>query len=144
MKVLFDTSVLVAAMVEGHPSHERAWPWLQQAKTGKVQGVVAAHSLAELYAVLTVLPLQEKISPEAAWKLIRENLLKDFKVITLSQADYRVVLQRLMRQELIGGVVYDALIAQAARKARVDRLITLNVADFRRVWPEGKERISKP
>jgi predicted nucleic acid-binding protein len=63
MKVLFDTSALVAAMVEGHPRHEQAWPWLQQAKAGKVQGVVAAHSLAELYAVLTVLPLQDEDLP---------------------------------------------------------------------------------
>lgn len=100
--------------------------------------------LTLLYAVLTVLPLQEKISPKAAWKLIRENLLKDFKVVTLSKTDYRTVLQQLTQQELIGGVVYDALIAQAARKAQVDRLITLNVADFRRVWPEGKERIFSP
>ena len=29
MKVLLDTSVLIAAMVESHPMHERALPWLQ-------------------------------------------------------------------------------------------------------------------
>jgi hypothetical protein len=60
-----------------------------------------------------------KISPKAAWKLIRENLLKDLEVVTLSKTDYRTVLQQLTRQELIGGVVYDALIAQAARKLKL-------------------------
>jgi len=29
MKVLLDTSVLVAAMVEAHPAHEKSLPWLQ-------------------------------------------------------------------------------------------------------------------
>ena len=29
MKVLADTSVLVAAMVESHPAHGRVVPWLQ-------------------------------------------------------------------------------------------------------------------
>jgi len=34
MKVLLDTSVLVAAMVEAHPAHEKSLPWLQQIKKG--------------------------------------------------------------------------------------------------------------
>lgn len=55
MRVLLDTSVLVAAMVEAHPAHERALPWLQRVEAGIDSGVVAAHSVAELYAVLTTL-----------------------------------------------------------------------------------------
>ena len=31
MKVLFDTSVLVAGMVAGHSRHEAAFPWLRKA-----------------------------------------------------------------------------------------------------------------
>jgi predicted nucleic acid-binding protein len=58
VSTLFDTSVLVAAMVEAHPNHTAALPWLQRAKPGLVTGLVAAHSLAELYAVLTTLPIQ--------------------------------------------------------------------------------------
>lgn len=41
-------------------------------------------------------------------------------------------------------MIYDALIARAAEVARVDRLVTLNEAHFRRVWPEGVERITGP
>jgi predicted nucleic acid-binding protein len=44
MRVLFDTSVLVAAMVELHPAHEKALSWLQRAKDGTHQGFVAAHT----------------------------------------------------------------------------------------------------
>jgi len=32
MKTLFDTSVIVAALVEAHPMHQRTSPWLKQAK----------------------------------------------------------------------------------------------------------------
>jgi len=32
MKTLFDTSVIIAALVEAHPMHQRAFPWLKQAK----------------------------------------------------------------------------------------------------------------
>ena len=45
---------------------------------------------------------------------------------------------------LSGGVVYDALIAQAAKKAGADRLLTLNETDFRRVWPDAAGRIASP
>ena len=53
MRILFDTSVLVAAMVESHPMHSRALPWLQQVRAGEPEDsfFVAAHTLAELYAV---------------------------------------------------------------------------------------------
>jgi predicted nucleic acid-binding protein len=51
VKVLFDTSVLVAALVEAHPMHARALPWLQRAKAGEIAMVVVSHSVAELTLV---------------------------------------------------------------------------------------------
>jgi predicted nucleic acid-binding protein len=63
MKVFLDTSILVAAFVEGHPYHTQALPWVQRAKRREIQGVIAAHTLAELYAVLTALPVRPRISP---------------------------------------------------------------------------------
>jgi predicted nucleic acid-binding protein len=32
MKILFDTNTLIAALVETHPHHSKAWPWLKKAK----------------------------------------------------------------------------------------------------------------
>lgn len=66
MRVLLDTSVLIAAVVEGHPAHAVAFPWLQRVKAGTDIGVVAAHSLAEMYAVLTRLPTRPAILPAVA------------------------------------------------------------------------------
>ncbi len=144
MKILFDTSALVAGMVEPHPMHKRALPWLKRAWAGELFFFVATHTLAELYAVLTSLPVSPRISPGVARRLVHENVATRAKVVTLSAADYGAVIRRMADLELSGGVTYDALVARAAQKARVDRLLTLNPNDFRRVWPEGASVISAP
>jgi predicted nucleic acid-binding protein len=74
MKVLLDTSVLVAAMGEAHPAHEKSLPWLQRIKKGSDSGLVSAHSVAELYAILTTLPMKPRISPIVAYDLIQRNV----------------------------------------------------------------------
>lgn len=135
-KVLMDTSILVAAMVTSHPEHARAFTYLRDAKQRKLHGIIAAHSLAEIYAVLTSMPVQPRISPAAAWKLINENLLGIFEVVSLSKSDYISVIQKLSSQQTSGGTIYAALIAQSVIKAAADQLITLNVTDFKKVTPE--------
>jgi predicted nucleic acid-binding protein len=73
MRTLFDTSVLVAAFIEGHPKHERALPWLSKAKAQEFEFVVSSHTLAALYAVLTTLPVKPRISPNVSWRLLQEK-----------------------------------------------------------------------
>ena len=62
----------------------------------------------------------------------------------LSADEYRSVLESASQAGWVGGVIYDALIAKVADAAGVDRLITLNVSDFQRVWPAGTARIASP
>jgi len=124
VRVLLDTSVLVAAMVEAHPAHTQALPRLQRVKDGTDTGLVAAHSVAELYAVLTTLPVHPRISPVIAQQLIRSNVLDVFEVVSLSDEDYAAVVDRLSALGIIGGATYDALILQAASKANVDQIVT--------------------
>jgi len=140
VRVLFDTSVLVAAIVEAHPRHAGAATWLKRAKSGEFEFLTASHSLAELYSVLSTLPSKPRISPADAWRLVQENVVASAHLIALAPADYATTLQRVSQLGLSGGVIYDALIACAAEKAGAERLLTLNAADFRRVWP-GSESI---
>jgi predicted nucleic acid-binding protein len=126
--------VLLAAMLEQHRDHGRCLPWLQRAQRGALELQVAAHSIAELYAVLSSYPTRPRISTAAAARLIRENVIATASVIALTGTDYAAVISRLAERSLPGGVVYDALIAQAALKAGADRLVTLNPRDFQRVW----------
>ncbi len=140
MKILFDTSVMIAALVESHPEHEKALPWFIQAKAKEIELVVASHSLAELYAVLSVLPVKPRISPMIAWKLIHENVEKTAKIVSLSSTDYYSTIKRISESGLSGGIIYDALIAKVAQKSKVERLLTLNIKHFRQVWA-GDEKI---
>ncbi len=144
MKVLFDTSVLVAAMLAAHPAHARASSWLRKATSGEVGFLVAVHTLAELFAVLTRLPTAPRISPESACRLVEHNVASRAEVIALDVADYRTLLSRWANLGAAGGAAYDGLIARAEEKAKADQLLTLNVDHFRRVWPEGLVMITSP
>jgi predicted nucleic acid-binding protein len=144
MKTLFDTSVLVAAIVEPHPMHTRALPWLQRAKAGEIDFLVASHTLAELYAVLTTLPLKPRISPLTAWRLVHDNIETSAKIISLSPSDYKDTIKHMSELGLTGGIIYDALIVKAAQKSGVERLLTFNADDFIRLWTQGERYITIP
>ncbi len=144
MRILFDTSVLVAAMVETHPAHAPALSRLQRARAGIDTGIVAAHSVAELYAILTTLPVQPRISPMTAHQLITHNVLDLLEVAALSAQDYTAVVAHLADLGIVGGATYDAVILHTALSANVDCVVTLNEKDFRRVYPELADKIVAP
>ena len=144
MKTIFDTSVIIAALVESHPMHGRAFPWLKQAKEKQFELIVASHTLAELYAVLSTLPLKPRISSSVAWRLIKDNIESTSKVISLTPAEYSSTIKSMSEMGLIGGTIYDALIAKVAQKAKVERLLTLNINHFRRVWQDEENKIIAP
>lgn len=144
MKALFDTSVLTAAMVSGHRAHSRCRPWLARARSGELEGFVAAHVLAELYAALTSLPLQPPIAASTARRMVRDNVESAIQVVALSRRNYSRVLDDMAAGDLRGPSIYDALCVRAAKEAQVDRLLTLEVAHFRRLWPDAGDVIQEP
>jgi len=143
MKVLLDTSVLVSAMLPDHVHHAHSRPWLEQAKAGAFEAVVSGHSLAEVYAVLTRLPRTPRITPAEALQLIQENIAPH-TMVALSAEDYVKLIEDLAHLDVVGGAVYDAVIAKAAELANVDSLLTLNVGHFQLVWPGGASRVVSP
>jgi predicted nucleic acid-binding protein len=144
MNVLFDTSVLVAAMVEAHPRHAPALSWLSRARAGEFAWSVCAHTLAELYAVLTTLPVAPRIGALLAQRMIHENVKSGAKVVALTPADYVHVVGALAGTDLVGGIVYDALILRTARKSGASHLLTLNPRDFLRLETSGELEITEP
>ena len=144
MKTLFDTSVIIASLVEVHPMHQRAFPWLKQAKEKDFELIVAGHTVAKLYAVLSTLPTKPRISPAVAWRLIRENIEPVGKIVSLTAAEYSSTIKKISEMGLAGGITYDALIAKVAEKSKVEQLLTLNPDHFKRVWPEGEKIIVSP
>jgi len=144
MRILFDTSVIIAGLVESHPMHRRAFPWLKRAKADEFEWIVASHTIAELYAVLSTLPIKPRITPLIARKLITEFIEPNGKIISLTPGEYKSVIKQISELGLAGGIIYDALIAKVAQKSRVERLLTLNIDDFSRAWPGGEKIITLP
>jgi len=143
MNVLFDTSVLIAALIEDHPSHSQSLSWLQRVRLGEIEGFVSTHTIAELYSVLTRIPRKPRINPELAQQLIVDNL-SNFNKVVLTAEDYQATISRMVSLNLPGGGIYDGLIAQAALKAGVDVLLTLNPNDFTRLGEDVRQLVQLP
>ncbi len=135
MKVFLDTSVLVASVVELHNDYERASAVLERVQSGKDEGVISAHSLAETYATLTRFPPPFRHSPEQALLSIEENFLKHFKTASLSGSDYAALLREAAAARIQGGTIYDAVLMKCAAKENVARIYTLNLKHFQAVAP---------
>jgi len=144
MKILFDTSVLVAALVESHPVHINAVAALRRVQNGQDMGWIAMHSIAELYSVLTRLPIQPRLTPQNVWQVMQYNVLKLLNIAALSPNDYVIVIQQLVERNLSGGIIYDALLLQSAVNANVERILTLNKKDFLHIAPDWEERLIEP
>jgi predicted nucleic acid-binding protein len=137
MKVFLDTSVLIAAVVSKHEAHARAFPLLERVQNGKDEGFVATHSLAEMYAILTKLPPPYRHAPEQALLSIEENVLKHFKISSLTGHDYASLLREAAMAGIQGGTIYDAVLLKSAEKSNPDRIYTLNLKHFLAVAPQN-------
>jgi len=115
-----------------------------KATRGEIEGCIGTHTLAELYAILTSLPVQKKVPSTDVWRLIQDSVLSSFEIVQLTKADYQFVLESLSQNNIRGGTTYDALIAHAAYKANVDKLLTLNQNHFKRVYPSLSSIIEEP
>ena len=106
MKTLFDTSVIVSGLIQVHPMHSRSFRWLKNAIDGEFELVVASHTIAESYAVLSALPIKPRISPLVARKLLRENIVSFCKIISLTPTEYLNTINQLAESGLVGGITY--------------------------------------
>jgi predicted nucleic acid-binding protein len=144
MKIFFDTSVLVASAVKAHEHHSRAVHAVERVANKKDQGIINVHTLAELYAVLTRLPISPAIQPGEAAKIVRENVVQYFRLQVLSARDYTNAVLEAAETGMVGGAIYDLLLLAAARKAKAARIYTFNVVEFRRLAPELHDLIAAP
>jgi predicted nucleic acid-binding protein len=141
VKFFFDTSVLVAAVSVQHVHHG---PSLAVYLAGnKNQAGCAAHSLAEVYATLTRLPGKQRMSGDQT--LFFLDQIKDrLKTIILDNEEYYSAVAEAAPEGVVGGMVYDALIARCAIKARAETIFTWNIDHFRRLGPEVAKRARTP
>lgn len=106
-----DTSVLVAGFDSSHPFHEHAQKALGEVR---LRGRLVAHTLAETFAVLTA---AGPYALPGATVLAYLDRFLDREPIALEPTVYAQALGELADAGLVGGAVYDALIAISARDA---------------------------
>ena len=143
MQACFDTSTLVAALLQQHPHHAVAFARLQSVRSGTVQGHITTHCVAELFSVLSALPLKPRLPPADVERLIQQSILAHFTVVPLGMDHYRNALQLTVRANLASGAIYDALHLCGARTAGCEVLYTLNLRHFRSLAP-GDPILSSP
>ena len=144
MTVFCDTSVLVAACIRMHPHYERARPVLQAIAGGKDVGLISAHSLAEMFSALTMVPVVPRILPTEAQAIIATNIQRHFQFVAVTTQMYERAVEVCVGHGLGGGKVYDALLIECARYSQADRIYTFNLHDFRRLAPDLIDRIAAP
>ncbi len=141
MKWFFDTSVLYAVLLDDHPHHQASLAVYLRADPA--QGGCAAHSLAELYATLTRMPGPDRLGADQVL-LALDGIRERLTVVALDPDEYRAAIGDAAAEEILGGTVYDALIARCALKSKATVIYTWNLKHFRRVGPEVAKRARTP
>lgn len=129
---MFDTSVLVPALIVNHPQHSVCFARLKAAESKHIEGFISTHSLAETYSVITRLPIQPRIALMQAQSIITD-ISQFLESISLVSDDYHSAIAIMAALNIPGGGIFDALIAQAALKAKTDVILTLNLNHFTRL-----------
>jgi len=113
------------------------------ASATRKQAACAAHSLAEAYSTFTRYPGKERMSAEAA-SLMVQGIEHRFTLVWLNGDEYCAALRRMALMGIVGGAVYDGLIAAYALKAGADHLYTWNVRHFDLLGAEIQKLVTMP
>ena len=141
-RFMFDTNCMIAAVTRSHRHHlPSADEYNRRLDRGETL-MVAAHSLAEAYSVLTRAPAPLRLSADHAASVLERSFVSQCEVIALDEADYVALLRSSPVKGVTGGLVYDAIIAACAGKARVDVFVTYDERHFRRVVDQSLQIIA--
>ena len=141
MKQFFDTSVLISSFWRGHPQHESSLTLF--AGASKEQSACALHTLGETYAVMTALPIRERIPTDQALLFIQE--IRDrCTIVSLDESEYWAAIGRTSERGLSGGRIHDTLLLRCAAKVESEVIFTWNLKHFREIEPLLADRIRTP
>ena len=107
MTVAVDASVAVPLLVRSHLDHASVVRWWNGQELA-----LSGHALAETYSVLTRLPGDARLAPADAARLLNARFSPP---LVLRGSRTRKLPDTLSRLGIAGGVVYDALVALAAK-----------------------------
>ena len=141
MKAFFDTSVLVPVFYGDHVHHSASLDLFVQ--FDRESGCCGAHSLAEVYATLTRMPGRHRISGEQAMLFVG-SLRERLAIVALDGDEVARALSESAALGIVGGAIYDALLASCALKGGVEAIYTWNARHYAQCGPEVMRRLRTP
>ena len=141
MKAFFDTSVLVPVFYGDHVHHQASLARFIQ--FDQSTGCCGAHSLAEVYSTLTRMPGKHRISGEQAM-LFLGSIRERLSLIALSGDQYADALQASSALGIVGGGIYDAILAHCAIQAKAEIIYSWNRRHYAQCGPEVTKRLRAP
>ncbi len=141
MKAFLDTSVLVATFYADHEHHTPSIDLFLSFE--RKAAACAAHSLAEVYAVLTGMPSPRRVSGDEAM-LFLSDIRERLTVVALNEQEYFKMMESSAAANLAGGAIYDAILGHCALKAGAKFIYTWNTKDFLRLSPNIANRVKNP
>jgi predicted nucleic acid-binding protein len=139
--VFFDTSVLLAGLLDlGSEPAQKVMDALVAGAFGKPK--TAWHCCLEFYAVSTRLPEEMRLTPDQALQLLREEVRARIEVVQLPAGAWDAFLMRVKNERIAGGRLYDAHIAEIARRHKARIVVTDNLRHFAGLTVAGIEVVT--
>jgi len=127
-----DTSLIVAATIEAHPSHARAAAFVNSAVSAGTDLCISPQICREFLVVLTRQPVSGRIfSLEEALGAL-EIWMADCRLLPENHAVLEELLSLVQRYQVRGKQVHDCNIVATMRASGIMYLATRNAADFKR------------
>ena len=136
--VALDTSVVIAALLAWHEHHEAAADAVSRA-LARDRVVLPVPVLIESYSVMTRLPAPHRLTAADAWAVLSESFREPAHLASFPTREAWGLVRQLSENELAGGLVYDAVILEAAREGGASILLTFNERDYERLDRDGVE-----
>ena len=134
----FDTSVLIAGMIDFGRSSQDALLLMDAVAEGKIERPLTAwHCCLEFYSVTTRLPEEYRLEPEISLRLLREEIFPRFSVHDLPMERREEFLISTVGEGTKGGRIYDVHIAEIARQAGARLVATENRRHFTSLLRHG-------
>jgi predicted nucleic acid-binding protein len=141
MKGFLDTSVLVPVFYGDHVHHKASLDLFIQ--IDRSTGCCGAHSLAEVYSTLTRMPGKHRISGEQAMLFIG-SIRERLSIIALTADEYADALMASSALGIVGGGIYDAILAHCATKAHAETIYSWNGKHYAQCGQEVTRRLRTP
>jgi predicted nucleic acid-binding protein len=131
VNTFLDTSVLLAGLIDFGPQSAPAQLVMHAIVERRVSSPATSwHCCLEFYSVATRLPPEFRLSPSDATHLLEHEVFARMTLHDLPAGERLTMVRSAARHGITGGRIYDAHIAEIARAAESETVVTDNRRHF--------------